>query len=182
VLTLALAAALAAQRPADFDDQVKRAFEAVNQGRRQLGKPEFKWSKKLAGSAQELADWGWSSYLTGDADIAADCHHDYVGRLERNQVVKQGEGWIGKASECGLSGTTSSVGEDGKVYPPDRSGWHYPYRKAENLAKDTVYSIGTGPFADRNPTEQHVADFRGDWTHVGIGWAGGMFVIDYGRE
>lgn len=180
VVVFAIFGFQAGSRPADFDAQIAEAFRIINQGRAAIGKPAFAWSPKLAASAQELADWGWAAYLCGSADITSDPHHDFVGRLERNGVVKPGESWVDKASECGLSGTSFNRGEDGKTYPRDRSGWCYPYRTPVNFARDDVYELGTGPFAKQNPTEKHVADFNGIWTHIGIGWAGGMFVIDYG--
>jgi hypothetical protein len=30
--------------------------------------------------------------------------------------------------------------------------------------------------------EGHVRDFRGSWTHIGIGWKEGIFIVDYGDK
>lgn len=169
----------AASRPPDFDAQIAEAFAIINQGRAAIGKPAFAWSDAHAASAQELTDWQWNAYLTGSDDVDTAPHFDYVGRLERHGLVVQGM-WGRGVSEYDYGGSSDGTGDDGKEYPPTPTGWRHPFRTAANHAIHMVDVVATGTFAKRNPGEGHVADFRGDWTHIGVGWAGGFFVVDYG--
>lgn len=166
-------------RPDDFDAQIAAAFAIINRGREAIGKPAFAWSAAHAASAQELADWQWNAYTTGSDDVDTAPHFDYMGRLERHGLVVQGM-WGRGVSEYDYGGSSWGRGDDGKEYPPTPSGWCHPYRTAVNHANHMVDVVATGPYAKQNPDEGHVSDFRGGWTHAGVGWAGGFFVVDYG--
>lgn len=171
LILLALSAPAAPPQTSGPPPELAQAFAEINRARAQIRRPPFLWSPKLARSAQELTDWGWVNYH----DSSADAHHDLNGRLARAGVR-------GRASECGIGGDTDGRGDDGKVYPKDSYGWRHPYRTALNHARETVYAVATSPEARSQPDEGHVRDFRGAWTHVGVGWTKGMFVIDYGNE
>jgi hypothetical protein len=181
ISTLILSMALIGQTEAP-PAHLAEAFAIINQGRVAIHKPPFKWSNRLTHSAQELAEWSWLHYLKGDVTVMSDPHHDFQGRLERAGVVAKGQDWWGIASESGAGGDTSTTGEDGKRYPIDRDGWALPYRSPGNHAKGNIWAYVTSPWAKANPTEGHVADFSGKWTHVGIGWKAGAFVLDYGLQ
>lgn len=160
-------------------DNLKKPFEIINQTRKQIGRQPFLWSDKLANSAQNHAEWLWSSYLRG-VDITLEGHHGLQERLERSGYLKQGEVWADFASECGALGDSGATGEDGKQYPATESGWHYPLRNPIRLTEELMVAIATGDQVKDNPNEGHIRDFRRKWSHIGLGYKGGIFIIEYG--
>lgn len=161
-----------------------KAFVIINDGRVKEGLPPFKWSSKLNKSAQELADWGWAHYDVGPKDP----HHNFLERMDKigwkwrypnGSPIPGPSNAVGQLtmSECGIDGSSDSRGEDGKVYPPDSGGWYHPYRTAESHANNAVWALTKGI---SDPNEVHRRDFHDKWTHIGLGYNNGMFIIDYG--
>jgi hypothetical protein len=168
---------------------LRKAWDILNQGRVAEGCKPFKWHDGLHKSAQELADWGWETYMAGKTDVMDHAHHDLFGRLDRAGWVYQGAngrllpgpppGRFGgfNASESGSGGSSSALGEDGRTYPREKSGWCHPFRTPETHARETVWAYTKGI---TNPKEGHRWDFHAGYTHAAIGYRMGMFVIDYG--
>lgn len=156
-----------------------QAMKIINEGRASIGKPPFDWSNQLHLSAQELAEWGWKHYLANDLDVTEHAHFEFTERLVRAGVIVENQSWSGIASECGIDGTSDTLGEDGVRYPPDPSGWSHPFKSVETHAKGYVYDLTKSNIA-KDLNEGHVRDFRGAWTHIGLGYRGGCFVVDYG--
>ena len=149
-----------------------------NEARRKIEKRPFLWDDRLGRAAQELCDWGWTFYL-GGGDLTGDDHLDFDGRIRRSGFPmgetpphdsKPGAGSVG---ECGAVGQGGASGR----FPADPSGWSYPEKDPVALANVMIDILTGGKLP---PDEGHVWDFKTSWTHVGIGYKGGLMVLDYG--
>jgi hypothetical protein len=159
-------------------DHLAEAFRIIDDAHHAAGKPRFRWDDRLAAIAQDLADWGWSTYTAG-GDYTADPHHEFLERGERH-------GWPSLLihppdSKPGIfnrseDGATGMGGPSGK-YPADPSGFSYPPRAAAEHARHNVQILTSGVLP---PHEGHVWDFHTSWTHLGLGYKEGMFIMEYG--
>lgn len=172
------------QAPEQPPAHLLRAFAEINRARAADGLPPFQWSSRLAASAQELTDHGWSVYTANPKAFGInDAHWDF-GRRASQYGVK---------AECGIGGTTSQRGMDGLNYPPDSDGFSHPWVTPDQAGRNAVAGL-YGPNVP--PTEAHVADFHDGWqkhgtrwvkvrdgfTHCALGYTGGMTALCLGFQ
>jgi uncharacterized protein YkwD len=164
-VTTLVAVCLLAQVAESPPPALAAAWAAFNARRAAFGKPSFAWSARLAAAAQEGAAWAAARTARGEPFRA---HFDMDGRFRR-------AGWADGGSEGQFGGMSEVVPGN-----PPIARLGFPARSAEQLAR--MYAEGMVYFAFRrgDMNEGHVLDYRGDWTHAGIGHAGGHFVVDYG--
>lgn len=159
-------------------DPLAEPLRFFNLARRKVGKRPLIWDDRLGRAAQELCDWGWKFYLSG-GNFTADPHHDFQGRIERSRFPlsmtppHDSRPGAGTVAECGAVGTGGPSGK----YPADAKGYSYPEKTPEALALQLVELLTGGKLPS---DEAHVWDFKTSWTHVGIGYKGGLMVLDYG--